>query len=94
MVKQLGIEGVGPIPILHTADFRWNQACIVDLGAGNFPIWRVWGGGGGKLRKISSLWYNLTKKVIFLPVAGFGIFGPHKILGGTGMVLEKTPDVR
>ena len=27
-----------------TADFRWNQACIVDLGAGKFPIWRVGGG--------------------------------------------------
>ena len=61
-----------------TADFRWNQACIVDLEAGKFPIWRV--GGGGLLRKICSLWYNLTKKVVFLTVAGFGIFGPHKIL--------------
>ena len=27
-----------------TADSRWNQACIVDLGAGKFPIWRVVGG--------------------------------------------------
>ena len=35
----------------------------------------------GYLRKICSLWYNLTKKVIFLTLAGFGIFGPHKILG-------------
>ena len=63
-----------------TADFRWNQACIVDLGAAKFPIRRV--GGGGQLRKICSLWYNLTKKVVFLTVAGFGIFRPHKILGG------------
>ena len=28
-----------------TADFGWNQACIVDLGAGEFSIWRVGGGG-------------------------------------------------
>ena len=27
-----------------TADFRWNQACIVDLGARKSPIWRVGGG--------------------------------------------------
>ena len=33
------------------------------------------------LRKICSLWYNLTKKIVFLTVAGFGILGPHKILG-------------
>ena len=39
------------------------------------------GGGGGQLPKGCSLWYSLTKKVVFLTVAGFGIFGPHKILG-------------
>ena len=31
-------------------DRRWNQASIVDLGAGKFPIWRV-GGGGAHSRK-------------------------------------------
>ena len=41
------------------------------------------GGGGGYLQRISSLWYNLTKKVVFLTVAGFGIFGHHKILGAS-----------
>ena len=64
----------------HTADFGWNQGCIVDLKKlKNFQF----GGcrGGGELLKIRSLWYNLTKKVVFLPVVGFGIFGPHKILG-------------
>ena len=28
-----------------TADFGWNQACIVDLGAGKF--FNLEGGGGG-----------------------------------------------
>ena len=32
-------------------------------------------------KKTCYLWYNLTKEVFFLPVAGFGIFRPHKILG-------------
>ena len=65
------------------ADFRWNQACIVDLGAGKFPIWRVGGEGnsGTLYMEIIYKWYNLTKKVVFLTVAGFGIFGPHKKLG-------------
>ena len=61
-----------------TADFRWNQACIVDLGAGKFPIWRV---GGGLTPEYMPLWYSLTKIVVFLTAAGFGIFGPHKNLG-------------
>ena len=62
-----------------TADFRWNQACIVDLGAGKFSIRRV--GGGGLTPENMPLWYNLTKEVVFLTVAGLRIFGPHKTLG-------------
>ena len=48
------------------------------------------GWGGGELRKICSLWYNLTKKVVFLTVAGFGIFGPHKIPGVSERQVLKT----
>ena len=41
-----------------------------DLGAGKFPIWRV---GGGLTPENMLLISNLTKKVVFLTVAGFGI---------------------
>ena len=62
-----------------TADFRWNQACIVDLEAGKLPIRRV----EGWLTPENMLFMvSFDKKVVFLTVAGFWIFGPHKILGG------------
>ena len=65
--------------LLHTTNLRWNQACIDDLGARHLRIRKL---RGGRTLKIGSLWYNLTKKVVFLPLAGFWIFGPHKLIGG------------
>ena len=37
--------------------------------------------GGGLTPENMLFMYNLTKKVVFLTVTGFRIFGPHKILG-------------
>ena len=72
----------------NTADFSWNQDCIVDLGAGKFPMWMV---GGGLTPENMLFMVQFDKKIVFLTVAGFGIFGPHKILGEGGHQMQREP---